>query len=85
MRIKAVTVPDRLANSHDFTYKFLGTTIYSTLDLLRAYHQVPVEEEDIQKIAVGTPFGLYEFPYMTFGPFFQHFIFVNRFRNQNTL
>jgi hypothetical protein len=63
------TKPDRypVPNLHDYNSRLDGSTIFSAIDLVRAYHNIPVAEEDICKTAVNTPFGLFEFPRMPFG------------------
>ncbi|KAG8199927.1 hypothetical protein JTE90_015910 [Oedothorax gibbosus] len=68
-RLNSVTTPDRypVPNIQDCTQTFCGKTIFSTLDLARAYHQIPVHPDDIPKTAVTTPFGLFEFVAMPFG------------------
>jgi hypothetical protein len=64
-----VTVSDSypLPNMLDFSERIAGCTIFSKVDLRKGYHQILMHPGDIEKTAIATPFGLYEFLRMTFG------------------
>ncbi len=59
-RLNAVSVPDRypLPNMQSLNDRMAGC---------KAYHQVPIAKENQQKTAIATPFGLFEYRYMSFG------------------
>lgn len=64
-RLNSVTTPDRYPVPHnqDFSAHLAGASIFSKVDLVRCYHQVPVSPRDNPKTAVITPvitpFGLF--------------------------
>lgn len=68
-RLNAQTIEDRypIAHVQDFASILHNKKLFSTIDLVKAYHQIPMSEEDIPKTAVTTPFGLFEFLVMPFG------------------
>ena len=63
-RLNTVTTPYRypLPNIQDFTNNLRGATVFSKLDLVKGYHQVPIATTDIPKTTIITPFGLTSLP-----------------------
>jgi hypothetical protein len=64
-----VTTPDKylLPNMQDISNRLHGCTMFSKIDLIKGYHQIPVVTADIPKTAIITPFGLFEYLFMSFG------------------
>jgi hypothetical protein len=56
-----------LPNMLDFSERIAGCTIFSKVDLRKGYHQILMHPGDIEKTAIATPFGLFEFLRITFG------------------
>jgi Reverse transcriptase (RNA-dependent DNA polymerase) len=68
-RLNDVTIPDKypVPNIQDMSSKLAGCMVFSKLDLLKGYYQIPVAVADVQKTEVTTPFGMFEFTHMLFG------------------
>lgn len=67
--LNAITQPDKypLPYLQDFSQSLDGCTIFSKIDLVKAFHHIAIHSEDICKTAITTPFGLFEFTRMPFG------------------
>ena len=67
--LNTATKDDRYPLPHiqDFNNHLAGCTIFSKIDLVRGYHQIPMAPSSIAKTAIITPFGLWEFLRMPFG------------------
>ena len=56
-----------MPNIQEFSSQLHGSTIFTRIDLVKAFHEIPIESADIPKTAIITPFGSYVFAYSTFG------------------
>ncbi len=67
--LNLVTTPDKypLPNMQDFSNGLHGCTVFSKVDLVKGYHQIPVAAADIPKKAIIMPFGLFEYLFTPFG------------------
>lgn len=68
-RLNAATLVDRypIPRLDHFNYQLHNKKVFSKLDIKMAYYWIPLSEEDAQKTAITTPFGLFEFKCMPFG------------------
>ncbi len=57
-----ITIPDKypLPNMH-------SCTVFSKIDIVKGYHQIPVVTADIPKTVIITPFRLFEYLFTPFG------------------
>ena len=67
--LNKITIPNRypLPRIDDLLDRMQGSSVFTSLDLYSAYQQVKLKDEDIQKTAFRTPFGLFEYKVMPFG------------------
>ena len=67
-QLNDATQPDRYLVPHvqDFSTHLKGKKVFSKVDFIRGYHQIPVAADDIPKTAIITPLGLFEFLWMPF-------------------
>ena len=56
-----------MPNITDITNSIGSAHVFTKLDLLKGYFQVPVHPADVPKTAIITPFGSYAFHYPMFG------------------
>ena len=60
-RLNNVITPNKYPVTHilDFAVNLAGMKIFSKIDLVEGYYQVPINKNDIPKTAIITPFGLF--------------------------
>ena len=68
-RLNNVTIKDNYIPPRidDLLARVPPNSVFTKLDLQKAFFQIPIEKEDQPKTAVITPFGLYEYTVMSMG------------------
>jgi len=67
--LNAITERDSypIPNLQDSTQNLAGKTVFSTIDLVRAFHNIVIHPDDRKKTAIITPNGLYHWNRLPFG------------------
>jgi hypothetical protein len=67
--LNKVTIKNRypLLRIDDLFNQLQGSQVFSKIDLCSSYHQLKIQEKDVQKTAFRTRYGHYEFLVMPFG------------------
>ena len=80
-QLNKMTVKDNypIPNAQTLFYRLAGSKIFSKIDLVKAYYQLPIDPESVPLTAVITPLGLCEYLYTPFdlvngGSTFQRFV-----------
>ena len=69
-RLNTVTKQDKypIPFLKDCTHFLAGCKVFSEVDLVRGYHEIPVVPKDVKKTAITTPFGSLRVPQDPFQP-----------------
>lgn len=67
--LNSITVQDAWPLPHiiDLLESYKGSKIFSTLDLLKGFNQIAVDDDTIPKLTMSTPWGLFSYCVMPFG------------------
>jgi hypothetical protein len=67
--LNKVTIPKKypLPRIDDLLHRIQGAKVFSSLDILSAYHQIRLVDDSIMKTAFKIPFGLFEYKVMPVG------------------
>ena len=67
--LNKITVKNKacLPNVDDLFDTVQGNTYFTKLDLRSGYNQIRIQKNDVEKTAINTPFGHYQYRVMDFG------------------